>query len=315
MEKLTQRQVIGTFYKLLSAALGAEWINAITNYFTSDQAQEEYAWLGQSPAMREWIGGRNAKKLREEGFEIRNKHFEATIDILISHLRRDKSGQAMVRISEMARRANTHWASLLSTLLLNAASGLCYDGKAFFATDHEEGESGAQSNIVSVDISELPVAVEGSTTLPAVAQMQFAIAQAIARIVSFKDDQGEPMNEDAMSFLVMVPVSLMNVAFQATATPVQVAETQSALTALKKKFKIDVVANARLSSWTDTFSVFRTDANVKSFIRQEEKPVEVKTKWEDSEYAFDNDAVQVGIDSWRAVGYGYWQNSVKVVLG
>ena len=61
MEKLTQRQVIGTFYKLLSAALGAEWIRAITNYFMSDQAEEEYAWLGQSPMMREWIGGRTLK--------------------------------------------------------------------------------------------------------------------------------------------------------------------------------------------------------------------------------------------------------------
>jgi len=315
MEKLTQRQVIGTFYKALAVALGAEWINAVSNYFTSDQAYEEYAWLGQTPAMREWIGGRNAKKMREEAFTIRNKHYEATIDILIRHLRRDHSGQALVRIKEMAKRANTHWASLLSTLIINGASTECYDGQYFFDTDHEEGDSGSQSNDITVDISALPVATAGTTTLPAVAEMQFSIAKAIEAIVGFVDDQGEPMNEDATSFLVMVPVSLMNVAFQAVATPVQVAETQSALQALKQKFKVDVMANPRLSSWTANFAVFRTDSYLKSFIRQEEKPVETKTKWFDSEYAFDNDAVQIGIDSWRNVGYGFWQNSCLVTMG
>lgn len=314
MEKLTERQVIGTFYKALAGSVGAEWIGAVSNYFESDQAMEEYAWLGQSPAMREWIGGRDAKKLREESLTIRNKHYEATLDILIKHLRRDKSGQAMVRINEMARRSNFHWASLLSTLIVNAAATACYDGQYFFDSDHEEGDSGAQSNDISVDISELAVATAGTTTAPSIAEMQFAIAQSIQTIVGFVDDQGEPMNEDASSFLVMTPISLMNTAMQAIATPAQVAETQSALQALKGKFKIEAVANARLSTWTTNFAVFRTDSNIKSFIRQEEKPVEVKTKWENSEYAFDNDAVQVGIDSWRNVGYGYWQNSCLVTL-
>ena len=257
----------------------------------------------------------NAQKLREEGLLIRNRHFEATIDILIRHLRRDKSGQAMIRIGEMARRANTHWASLLSTLLSAAETGKCYDGKAFFATNHQEGKSGSQSNKLTVDISELPCEVHGTIQKPSVAEFQLAVAEAIAQIVSFKDDQGEPMNEDASSFLVMTPVSMMTTAMNALATPIQVAESQTAPQGVKQNFQISTVANARLSDWTTKFSVFRTDANVKSFIRQEEKPVEVKTKWEESEYAFDNDAVQVGIDSWRAVGYGYWQNACLVTLG
>lgn len=314
LEKLTERQVIGTFYKALAQSLGAEWIGAVSNYFESDQAMEEYAWLGQSPMMREWVGGRNAKKLREESLSIRNKHYEATLDILISHLRRDKSGQAMVRINDMARRSNAHWASLLSTLVAAGGASACYDGQYFFDTDHEEGDSGAQSNDISIDISELAVATGGITTAPSVAEMQACIALSIQAIVGFVDDEGEPMNEDASSFLVMVPVSLMNVAMQAVATPVQVVETQTALQALKGKFRIDAIANARLSDWTASFCVFRTDSNIKSFIRQEEKPVEIKTKWEDSEYAFDNDAVQVGIDSWRNVGYGYWQNSCLVTM-
>jgi len=313
IEKLTERQIIGTFYKTLAQNTGAGWINLVSNYFTSDQASEEYAWLGQSPMMREWIGGRNAKGLSENALTIRNKHFEATLDILVRDLRRDKSGQALVRIAELARRSNAHWASLLSTLVQDAVSTTCYDGQYFFDTDHSEGDSGTQDNDITVDISGLAVATHGTVTAPAVAEMQLAIASGIQAIVGFKDNQGEPMNEDANEFLVMVPIPLMNVAMQAVATPAQVAESQTALEAMKADFMIRVAANARLS-WTDEFAVFRTDSAIKSFIRQEETAVQLKVKGEGSEFEFDNDAHQYGIDSWRNVGYGYWQNACLVTM-
>ena len=316
MDKITQRQIIGTFYKALSQDVGAAWINNVSNYFTSDQAIEEYAWLGMTPAMREWIGGRQAKGFREQSLQIRNKHYEATMEVLKRDLRRDKTGQIMVRINEMARRANAHWATLLSDMIVSGASTTCYDGQYFFDTDHDEGSSGTQSNSITVDISAYPVATDGTVTLPAVAEYQYAIAKAIEAIVSFVDDQGEPMNEDASQFLIMVPVSYMNVAMQAVATPVQIAETQSALQALKQNFSISVAPNPRLSTLASSyqFVCFRTDSYLKSFIRQEETGVSLKVKGAGSEYEFDNDAWQFGIDTWRNVGYGYWQNSCLVTL-
>jgi len=313
VEKLTERQIIGTFYKALSQNVGAEWIGKVSNYFTSDQASEEYAWLGQSPVMREWIGGRNAKGLNETSMTIKNVHYEATMDVLLKNLRRDKSGQVMLRLNEMARRANSHWASLLSTLIINGESTACYDGQYFFDTDHSEGDSGSQSNDISVDISAVPAAVHGSTTAPSVEEMQLAIATSIVTIAGLKDNQGEPMNEDASSFLVMVPMTFYPAALQAVATPMQVDASQTALTGMKNKFQIEVVPNVRLT-WTTQFATFRTDSYLKSFIRQEEMGVQTKMKGEDSEYAFDNDAIQIGIDSWRNVGYGYWQNSCLVTL-
>ena len=314
MEFLTQREVIGRYYRTLSQSVGAEWVPNISNYFDSDQDIEKYAWLGQSPVFREWIAGRNAKKLREDAFEIRNKHFEATMDILKRDLRRDKSGQSMVRIDELAMRDASHWASLLSTLIAAGAAATCYDGQYFFDTDHSEGVSGSQSNSLSIDISELPVATAGVITAPSPAEFQLCIAQAIAAIVGFKDDQGEPMNENARSFIVQVPVSLWSTALTAIATPAQVAETQTALTGLRQGgFNIGVAVDPR-SAWTVNFAVHRTDSAVKSFIRQEEQKSELRMKWFDSEYCFDNDAVQIGVDAWRNVGYGMWQNSCLVTM-
>ena len=40
----------------------------------------------------------------------------------------------------------------------------------------------------------------------------------------------------------------------------------------------------------------------------------VKMKDERSEFAFDNDAIQIGIDAWRAADYGRWQRACYVTM-
>ena len=311
IDLITSRAVIGEFYRVLQLDEGAGWVNSLGMYFESDQASEQYAWLGDAPAMREWIGGRHAKGFRENNITIENKHFEATVEIALRHLRRDKTGQAMVRIGELAVRANTHWASLLSTLILNGGSTVCYDGQFFFDTDHSEGDSGTQSNKINVDISALPTEVHGVVSAPSVAEFQQSVLKAIAQIMSFKDDQGEPMNEMANEFIVEVPTSLAFVAINALTVPRGTdLEEQNPLGG----FRVTPVTNARLNTWTDQFAVFRADGRVKPFIRQEEEGVNIKAKAEGSEFEFDNDAHQYGIDSWREAGYGYWQHACHVTL-
>ena len=314
MDKLTSRAVRGMLYNALSVDAGIGVVDAISNYFPSDQAEEIYAFLSQSPMLREWVGGRNAKGLRENNFSIRNKHFEATLKVMLSQLRRDKSSQLQMRINELARRNSSHWYSLVATLLAAGETGVCYDGDYFFGTAHSEGASGTQSNLLSIDISGFPVVTSGTATLPSVAAYQFVIAQCVQQIVGFKDDQGEACNTDARNFLVMCPVGHMNVAMQAVATPAQVAETQSALQALKGKFSISVEPIVGLSTWTDSLAVTRTDSNFKPFIRQQETDISIKTKGEGSDYEFDSDAHMHGIDVWRNAGYGDWKNIVKATM-
>jgi len=312
MEKITSRAVIGMYYEALSALLSIAWIDAISNYFLSDQPSEEYYWLGMPPALREWIGGRHAKGFTENGIEIVNKHFEATIDIKLKDLRRDKSGQIKTRISEFAERGGTHFASLLSTLIVNGASQLCYDSQYFFDTDHSEGESGSQSNKITVDISALPCATHGTVTAPSVEEMQQAILASISQMFTFVDDQGEPLNETANSFLVMVPVGLAEVARAA----ISMSRVAGTTTLAVENWNIGLAVNPRLTAagWTDKFVTVRTDGSVKPFIRQEETEPAIKVLDENSEYAFKNDAMQVGIDTWRNVGYGRWQGAVHTTL-
>jgi len=309
-ETLSSRAIIGMFYRRLAQATGASWIDPISRLFSSNQDGEDYKWIGQSPAMREWIGGRNAKGFIDNGIRIENKHYEATIEFLLKDIRRDKTPQVRARIGELATRTLSHWASLLSTLIINGESTVCYDGQFFFDTDHSEGDSGTQDNDITVDISALPAQVHGSITAPSPEEMQQAILKGVTQIQSFKDDRAEPMNEDAERFLVKVPTSLSQVALNALARPwATAAGEQKAM-----NLDISVAQNSRLNAWTDQFAVFRTDGDVSALIRQQETEVQLKAKAEGSEFEFDNDAHQYGVDSWRNVGYGYWQHACLVAM-
>lgn len=309
---LSSRAVVGMYYEALAAANGISWLDAVSNYFTSDQASEDYPWLGMPPALREWIGGRQAKGFSQNKVTIENKHYEATIEIALKDLRRDKTGQIRARLAEFAQRGQSHFASLLSTLIVNGPSTVCYDGQYFFDTDHSEGDSGTLDNDITTDISAVPAEVHGIVTAPSKEEMLFAITKSISQFFTFKDDKGEPMNEDAKSFLVMVPVGLAEAARAAISKLNVIGPGMVSLDG----YSVGLAINPRLTSasWTDEFVTFRTDGSIKPLIRQEETEPALKVKDETSEYAFDNDAIQLGIDTWRNVGYGRWQGAVLNTL-
>jgi phage major head subunit gpT-like protein len=317
LAELSSRAIIGRYYKRLNQKTGMEWVEAISNYFTSDQESETYKWLGQVPTMRNWVGGRQAKGFTTNGLTIENKHFEATLEIPLVDLRRDKTGQIEVRINELADRTNTHWAQLLSKLLTNGESTVCYDGQYYFDTDHkDEGQNNAngnnpQSNKIQVDLTQFSDQIDGgkvgSPTSPSEAALRMAILRTIQQIISFTDDQGEPMNENASKFLVVVPTSLWYLAKAAVSVPLSVGGSTNMVKILGD-IDISISPNPRLK-WSDKFAVFRTDSSVKPFIRQEEKGIQLKAIAEGSELEFKHDKHWYGVDTWRNVGYGFWQNA------
>jgi phage major head subunit gpT-like protein len=299
---LTKRGIIGEFYATLQQDIGRRWVDPLSMLMQSDQESETYAWLGQTPQMREWIGERQAKGLGEFTYSITNKEYEATLEILRSEVRRDKSGQVMLRVRELARRANGHWAKILTDLIENGESTVCYDGQYFFDTDHEEGDSGTQDNDITTDISALPTSQHGSTTAPSAEEMALAILNSIKQIMGFVDDQGEPMNEMENNFIVMVPTGLSDATWAAVGN--QAFADGATNTIQTADFNVQPVVNARLS-WTDKFAVFATGGEVKPLIRQEEVPVE----FDGEDLTFRQNKYLYGTYAVRNVGYGFWQKA------
>lgn len=302
---LSSRAIIGEFYATLEQDLGLSWIDSVSNLFDSNQESETYKWLGMAPAMREWIGGRQAKGFRNDGVTIVNKNFEATLEVLVDEIRRDKTGQVMVRVRELAERTNSHWASLLSALLIAGESAACYDGQFFFDTDHVEDDSGSQSNDITSDIT--------TTTAPTAGEMETAILKSIEQILGFKDNQGEPMNENARLFEIMVPVPFMAAAAGAIGSQIIVDSSTSRSNRILTLgslggFQVALRVNPRLT-WTTKFATFRADGQTKALIRQEEEGVTMSAIAEGSELEFKERKHHYGVKAIRNVGYGYWQRA------
>lgn len=295
---ITSRAVIGSFYAALEQA-DAGWVNDLSFKVQSNQASEQYAWLGMAPAMREWLGGRSATDLREFSYSLANKEHEATLEVTVPELRRDKTGQLNVRIGELADRVMSYPAKLLSTLIEAGESTTGYDGQFFFDTDHAEGSSGTQDNDITYAAS--------TGTTPTVDEMRTAIINSIKQILGFKDDRGEPMNENARTFAVMVPLTYWQQAIEAVTLPTVSAGGANVIPNLPG-FNIRVLPNVRLS-WTTKMATFRTDGRVKPFILQEEMPLSMKAVAEGSELEFNENKHRYGVDWSGNVGYGYWQHA------
>jgi len=317
--------IMGFYFQALEAFSGQSWTSRLANTFMSTAASETYAGIGNVPQLREWLGGKQPKGFTEQSLIITNKDFEATLRIKNKDRRRDKTGQLQARIGELAQRALSHDASLLSSLIVNGAGttvATCYDGKALFADDHAVGASGTIDNNVSVDISALPTGdttgSHGSTTAPSVGEMALSIQAGITTLYTFKDDQGEPANEFMSEVIVMVPASLSAVA-QAAVASVYLAQGMSNPIVVGQKspsganLRVDIVVNPRLT-WTDKFAVFRADAPFKPFIIQLELAPVLKALAEGSDNEFLNNEVLFSVEKSGNVGLGRFDEAVLITM-
>lgn len=305
----SSRAIIGRFYDRLSSTQPPAWVGRTAFRVESDQPSETYNWLGMSPVMREWVGGRAAQGFRSNGITVENKVFEATVDVSMDDIRRDKTGQFLARIDELPGRAQQHRARLLTDLIVAGESSLCYDGQFFFDTDHSEGSSGTQDNDLVFDISDN--ATGGTATAPLANTIQGAVLRAVQAILGFKDDKGEPLNEGAMEFDVMVPATYMGETIKALTMPLVGGGDSNVL--LSNEFRLRPVINPRLS-WTTKLAVFRTDGIVKPFIEQVEQDPMMDSIAEGSELEINERLHRYTVTRIGNVAYGYWQHAALVTI-
>lgn len=293
-------------HKFLQAP-GEDYVPSVSGtVLTSENPTELYGGLGTVPMLREFTGKRQVNKLRPVTFQITNAIYELTIGVSKDDLIYPKIGLANLNkaINGGQIRYNTHWRKLITDLML--ANPLAYDGVAFFSASHTEANSGTQTNLVSVDI--------GTTTDPTAGEFEKGLLKGVEVLRKLKDDQGEPINEDLDSFVVMVPVPFANAAFAALKAPLIVdAAGTGARTALIQYsgLTFQLVVNPRLT-WTTDFALFAADG--RGFIRQQVGALEITAKAEGSEFYHDTQGHEYGLRVIRAAGVGDWKSAAKVTF-
>lgn len=291
--------------------LGAEktvWQDLCT-LIPSNANVETYKWLGRFPQMRQMVDGRKAVGLRTDSYTVENLKYEATIEVDRDELADDQTGQIRQRVSDLAKQAATHNDYLLGLLLENggAAGYTSYDGVSFFNDAHVSGNSGSQDNDIVFDISDHETG--GTADDPKHDTMKGAIQAAIAAMMAFKDDNGNPLNIMPDGMVVVVPPNMYWAASEAVSAAI-INNTQNVLAGQAR-----VISMSWLTT-TTRFVVLKTNGSgVRPFILQQREPLEfVALDQPDSETMFLRDKVLYGVRERKRLTYGMWQYAVRVTL-
>lgn len=270
------------------------WPNLATEV-KSDGADEEYGGLGSVPGIREWLGDRQFHTLKGAKFTIPNRKWESSLQIEkddIDDARLVKYGPVL---QELGVEAMHHPDELMFELIVNGESQLCFDGQAFFDTDHAWGDSGTQSN-------DLTSAAATGTT-PTETEFRTAFHAARQAMLTFKRDNGKYFHRPTLGamndLILLVPPQHEEIAVGAlTKALINNGETNIVLSAPK------IVATPHLSA--DKFYLLKTGGSLKPFIFQARQPIARQMKGMDDREFKD---VKFMADARYACGYLAWWNA------
>ena len=269
----------------------------------SDKDVEHYRWLGSVPQMREWGTGRLAKGLRSESYDVSNEKYEATIEIDRDEESDDQTGQIKIRIAELGTAARDHKTYLFAQLLINGGTAgySSYDGVTFFNDAHVSGASGNQDN----DLTATAAAATKTT-----AECKAALGAAIGQLLTYKDDQGRPINISPTGITVVVP-PLMFLPMQEAASASVISTTDNVL----KQLQIQVLPLPWLTLGT-TFYTFMLGGTYRPFIFQDREPLEFTLT--DPNYqqtqGFLQEKRYAGCRARYKLTYGFWQRCARTVF-
>ena len=97
----------------------------IATVVPSTTDSETYAWLGDIPGMKEWIGDREIQNLTGSDYTIKNKDFELTVGVDRNAIEDDKIGLYRPSIQMLGESAAMHPDELVYDLLASGFNTLC----------------------------------------------------------------------------------------------------------------------------------------------------------------------------------------------
>jgi hypothetical protein len=183
------------------------------------------------------------------------------------------------------------------------ANGNAFDGVAFYNSGHVTESGATINNTVTQTCT--------AGGIPTVSEAASGILTAITRIMSFVDDSGEPRNEFARRFAVMVPAALYGSVVGAIRNDFLTSGSSNQL--LATGMEIVPYVNSRLTSASVAY-VFRTDADVRAFVWQDEVAPMMSTLEEGSDFHTLNDARMFFAKRVCNGGYGRFDQTVRLTF-
>lgn len=291
--------------------------NAAT-FVPSNSDSEEYAWLGDVPAMTEFVdevrfdvmtdegGGASTDTARRSYLRLTNKKFTIGIEIKRDNLADEKTGGLRQRINDMVARGLDHVEKQLVDALTQGdvagdpdlAGGYGYDGVVFFSASHTArgAQTSSQSNLVSYS---------GSST----ANAQANIASSVALLLNLVDEANEPLNRGLKDFYVIYPPALHQPISEAVTAGI-ISNTSNVQF---KGLNWTLINEPRLTSHSaaEYYVGVNPPGGVKALIYQEREGVTAESL-ETGDIAFRREVYSYKARKRSMAGYGRWQRMARV---
>jgi len=277
----------------------AALVDRFANRVVGSQRTVDYRGLGAPPRMREWFDEIQAAVFNTLAeFRVTVRDWESTIEIPLTEFTADQLGQYAMRIQQMGAFAKQHPDELLAAMIAAAETTLCYDGQNMCDTDHEEGDSGSQANLL----------VTGGDDND-IADITTDLGTAIAAFQRFKDDRGQYLRigstPDGVYDVLCRPEVLP--LFNQLATATQISGTSN-----QWKGRIRSAGIPELTTANEWF-VLWAGGPVKPFIAQfQEEPSALKDLGPNSEHCKKTGRVWVSTQGHYTVAPGDWRYIIKI---
>lgn len=248
----------------------------------------DYSWLSRFPKMREWIGDKVIKALSAFNYTIRNKDWEATIEVDRNDLEDDQIMGYALQAKGAGQSAAELPADIVFALLSDGFTNLCYDGQPFFDTDHLVGGKSVSN--------------KGTKKLSAASYADAKASYGAARtgMRGLKDDEGASL-KIRPSILVVPP------ALEDEANYLMTADRYPDNTPNPYKGTAEVLVVPELKSDTAWF-LLDTTKPVKPLIYQlRKKPEFVEQTDYNADNVFKRKKFLFGAEARANGGYGFWQ--------
>ena len=285
------RGIRAAFQQAYSAVLASAelaGLEAITTTTTSDGASETYNWLGDVPAVKEWLGDKRLGDLEDETYSITNKDFYTGITVDRNAIADEQINGIPERIAFMARAMAFHKWEMISDLLINATTDLAYDGSAFFAN-----RTSPNDNLLA----------GSGTTL---AQIKADINTARVAMMKFTDPNTSRVLH-LMGDTIYCPPDIES-QFRELVQSGTPTNTQGSFN-VEGGWIRNVIVDPRLTD-ADDWYLLASGYPLKPFIFQDrEAPSVVLDRSEESR----NRALHYSVEARRNAGYGFFQMAAKVV--
>lgn len=309
---LTQTMIQAPFAAQIEAEQGGQFVSALALTPTSNQYEETYRWLNPAPAPQLWQGERRVTQVTARGVTIRNAEWENSVSFYIPDLRRSiVTDMVNMKMRELAQRLVINQWAMLNGIIKDGdtTAFLGYDGKKLYDTTHSDGLSGTQINdVAAAQVAALNI---GTPTAPTADEFSLAIMGMWAHMLTFKDAEGEPMNEMARRFVVATTPPLAPALIQAiTRENLASGATNPLRGLIDGGYTFEPLVLPRVD-WTAEFAMFRTDGLFKPIILQEENPAQVDLLDETSEHAFKTNHCLAGGKWSGGVGIARWEYTAK----